>query len=59
MPTTAIQDMAGTATAEEGVVFLDGPDGVAVTMTADAAEATGRALIRAADQARSQLSQPD
>lgn len=59
MPTTAVQDMAGDAIAEQGVVFLDGPDGVAVTMTADAAERTGRALIRAADEARGQMSKPD
>jgi len=59
MPTPAIQDVAGKASAEEGVVLLDGPDGVAVTMTADAAEGTGQALIRAARQAREQMSQSD
>ncbi len=48
------QERSGTATAVEGVVILDGPDGVAVTMTAEAAEATGRALIDAAQKAYGQ-----
>lgn len=45
---------AGTATAEEGVVLLDGPDGVAITLIPDAAEATGHSLIAAAHEARVQ-----
>lgn len=44
----------GTASAEAGVVVLDGPDGVAVAMLPDAAEETGRRLIAAAEQARGQ-----
>ncbi|KQP49832.1 hypothetical protein [Pseudorhodoferax sp. Leaf274] len=44
---------AGEATAENGVVILDGPDGVAVTMTADAADRTADSLHAAARQARS------
>ncbi|PZQ76517.1 MAG: hypothetical protein DI563_06835 [Variovorax paradoxus] len=44
----------GHATAERGVVLLDGPDGVAVTMTPDAAARTADSLYRAADEARSQ-----
>jgi hypothetical protein len=44
----------GIATAEQGVVVLDGPDGLATTMTADAAERTGQSLIDAAAIARSQ-----
>jgi hypothetical protein len=47
----------GIATAEDGVVMLDGPDGVAVSMTPEAAEATGRSLIAAAERASSQRSQ--
>ena len=43
---------AGRATAENGVVLLDGPDGVAVTMTADAAARTADSLLEAARQAR-------
>jgi hypothetical protein len=45
---------AGKACAEEGQVLLDGPDGVAISLTPDAAEATGHELIQAADQARRQ-----
>lgn len=48
---------AGKATAEQGQVLLDGPDGVAVAMTADAAEETGRRLIAAAEAARRQHGQ--
>lgn len=44
----------GVASAEGGFVFLDGPDGVAATMTADAAHRTGRSLIDAAVIARTQ-----
>lgn len=43
---------ASEVNAEDGVVFIDGPDGVATSMTPDAAEETGRRLIRAADEAR-------
>lgn len=39
---------AGIASAEDGLVVLDGPNGVAVTMTAKAAAQTGRNLIDAA-----------
>lgn len=48
--TLPIKD-AGTASAEQGLVILDGPDGVAVTMTAEAAAGTGRSLIDAAQEA--------
>ena len=47
----------GIASAEGGFVYLDGPDGIAVSLTADCAEQTGRSLIAAAEQAR--LQQPD
>lgn len=40
--------------AEQGQVIVEGPDGVAVTLTPDAAEETGRRMINAASQARSQ-----
>lgn len=46
---------AGNAVADQGVVLLDGPNGVAVSMTPDAAQQTGEALIRAAQDAREQL----
>ncbi|WP_313438101.1 hypothetical protein [Novosphingobium sp.] len=44
----------GVATAEAGVVILEGPDGVAVTMTPDAASGTGQSLLSAAEAARGQ-----
>ncbi|MBX3564529.1 MAG: hypothetical protein KF730_08135 [Sphingomonas sp.] len=44
----------GIATAEGGIVMLDGPNGVAVSMTAEAAEQTGRSLIAAAEHAFTQ-----
>jgi hypothetical protein len=44
----------GIATAEAGVVILDGPDGIALTMTPDAASQTGRSLILAAQIAHRQ-----
>ncbi|WP_419807367.1 hypothetical protein [Sphingomonas sp.] len=46
------QHLPGHASAENGLVVLDGPDGVAVTMSPDAAEETGRRLIEAARVAR-------
>lgn len=42
------QTEPGIASAEDGLVVLDGPDGVAVTMTPDAAARTGHSLIEAA-----------
>lgn len=48
---------AGIATAEDGVVILDGPNGVAVTMTPDAASQTGASLIAAARLAELQISE--
>jgi hypothetical protein len=41
-------------TAEQGQVLVEGPDGVAVSLTPDAAEETGRRLISAASEARRQ-----
>lgn len=49
----------GVATAEAGVVILEGPYGVAVTMTADAATGTAHSLISAAEAARGQSRQGD
>ena len=45
---------AGEAVAEQGIVVLDGPNGVAVSMTPDAADATARSLHAAAEEARRQ-----
>lgn len=49
---------AGRATAENGVVILDGPNGVAVTMTADAAVRTADSLHEAARLARQNMVVP-
>jgi hypothetical protein len=45
---------SGVATAEAGYVLLDGPDGVAIALTPDAAEKTGVSLLAAARVARRQ-----
>lgn len=50
---------AGKASAEHGVVILDGPDGVAVTMTAEAAARTADSLHDAASQALAQRNEGD
>ncbi|MEG3180144.1 hypothetical protein [Sphingomonas sp. LT1P40] len=47
----------GTASADSGMVILDGPGGVAIAMTPDAAEVTARNLKAAADEARRQPQQ--
>ena len=52
-------DQPGTASAEAGVVVMDGPSGVAVSMLPDAAEETGRRLIAAAEEARRQSGRAD
>ena len=41
-------------TAEQGEVLVEGPDGVAVSLTPDAADETARRMILAADTARRQ-----
>lgn len=48
------RDDPGIATAEQGFVLLDGPNGTAMTMTPHAADVTGRNLIEAARAARRQ-----
>ena len=53
-PPPQAQTVAGVANAERGLVILDGPDGVAVTMTPEAAFGTGQSLIAAAAAARYQ-----
>jgi hypothetical protein len=52
-------DDPGVASAEKGEVLLDGPDGIAISMTADAAETTARGLHEAAQEARRQLDAGD
>jgi len=48
------ETLAGIAAAENGVVTLDGVDGLAITFTPQAAAETGRRLIAAAEVAASQ-----
>ena len=47
-------DEPSEVAAEQGDVILEGPDGVAVTLTPDAAEETARRMIKAAAEARLQ-----
>lgn len=47
-------DQATEVTAEDGKVILDGPDGVDVTVTPEAAEQTAENLIEGAVMARGQ-----
>lgn len=47
----------GVASAEGGHVVLDGPDGIAITLTIGAARQTGESLIAAADAAARQVSE--
>lgn len=44
----------GVASAEDGQVILDGPDGVAVAMTPECALATAQSLLGAVREAMSQ-----
>jgi hypothetical protein len=47
----------GIASAEDGLMVLDGPNGIAITMTANAAHKTGSNLISAADRAEKQIAE--
>lgn len=49
----------GVASAEGGFVFLDGPHGMALTLTPDAAARTGRSLVDAAEVAERQNATSD
>lgn len=53
-PAVQPETQAGVATAEGGYVILDGPDGVAVTMTPEAASLTAERLLAAASAAERQ-----
>lgn len=50
-PNVLPQEEPGVASVEQGIVLLDGPNGVAITMTADCAMRTGLSLIAAAEEA--------
>ncbi|WP_448664489.1 hypothetical protein ACG3SL_07375 [Sphingomonas sp. CJ20] len=49
----------GIATAEQGFVLLDGPNGVAIAMTPEAAQGTAHSLLAAVDEAARQRATPD
>ena len=44
-------DHPGEVSVEDGVVLVDGPDGVAISLTPPAARAMGERLVAAADKA--------
>ncbi|RMB52235.1 hypothetical protein C8J44_3264 [Sphingomonas sp. PP-CE-3A-406] len=50
-----LHDEASTVTAEHGQVLVDGPDGVAVSLTPDAAVETSDRLLDAAVEAQGQI----
>lgn len=50
----SVQTVAGEVSIEAGQVLLDGPGGIAVTMTPAAAAETGRRLLAAADRIATQ-----
>ncbi len=54
-----IYDEPTTVTAEEGKVILDGPDGVAVTVTPEAAAETSDRLLHGAAEATGQKREED
>jgi hypothetical protein len=45
-------DEAGEVSVEDGVIFVDGPDGVAIALTPAAARTLGERLIAAAEEAQ-------
>jgi len=50
----AAHGQASSVVAEQGAIIIEGPNGVAVTMTPDAAEETARRLLVAVAEARTQ-----
>ena len=54
MDTQSAHSEPSNVVAEQGEVLVEGPNGVAVTLTPDAAEETGRRLLKAASEARLQ-----
>ncbi len=49
-----IHDNPSKTDAENGIVFVDGPDGVAIALTPEAAIETSDRLVLAAEQAKAQ-----
>lgn len=56
MASTEAYDEPTKVAAVDGEVSLDGPDGVGLSMTPDAADETGRRLQKGAAEARTQRS---
>jgi hypothetical protein len=54
MRENGVYEKPGKAFADQGQVMLDGPDGIAVSMTPEAAEGTAHELLRAASDAKAQ-----
>ena len=52
------QQQASQVIAEDGHIIIEGPDGVAVTMSPDAAEETARRLLRAVSEVRGESDKP-
>lgn len=48
---TKTESEPGKVQAENGIVIIDGPDAVALSMTPDAANAMGKRMMDAADEA--------
>lgn len=59
MSEPGVYDYAGKASAESGQVLLDGPDGISISLTPQAAEDTAKALLEAAASARAQIEHGD
>jgi hypothetical protein len=55
MDSRAAHDSASEVTAEEGEVLIDGPDGIALSMTPEAAEETAKRLHESARIAAEQI----
>ena len=58
MRSTSAQSDPSEVAAEQGEIIVEGPDGVAVTLTPDAAEETARRLMAAVSEARRQAETP-
>ncbi|MBY8826157.1 hypothetical protein [Sphingomonas colocasiae] len=59
MHSNAAFDTSGAVTVESGEVMIDGPNGIALSLTPRAAREMGRRLIAAADRAAGQGTMPD
>ena len=59
MPSQKAYDEPTVVEAIDGEVTLNGPDGIGLSMTAAAAEETGRRLIAAAQRAKAQAPAKD